>query len=93
VTAQQYAKSCHRRPGEDVGAIVDAGAVSIVYGKDRLSPQTFRQGSGGVADGAERGDRFGAAVTGGYLTPLPLDWHNYDGDGYLDLGVAAPARP
>ncbi|HEX8862356.1 MAG TPA: hypothetical protein VGC06_25330 [Actinomycetes bacterium] len=72
-------------PGEDVGAIADAGAVTVVYGKDRLPSQTFRQGAGGVAGGAERGDRFGAAVARGYF-------NDFNEDGLADLAVGVPGE-
>ena len=58
-------------PFEDVGSIVDAGAVNVIYGSsNRLVPndsftpaQIFHQDSSGVLDLAETGDRFGTSLT------------------------------
>jgi FG-GAP repeat len=72
-------------PGEDVGAIAGAGAVTIIYGKDRLPAQTVRQGAGGVAGAAERGDRFGTALARGYF-------NDFNEDGLADLAVGVPGE-
>jgi hypothetical protein len=68
-------------PFEDVGATVDAGAVSVLYGSAAgLSPggsQGFWQGSGGAAGSAETADVFALALTAG----------DFDGDGRGDLAV------
>jgi len=49
-------------PGEDSSA----GAVNVVYGTagglDSPGNQVFREGSGGIGDQSEPGDRFGNAV-------------------------------
>jgi hypothetical protein len=76
------------RFGTDAGAIFACGYVSagLPTGLNCLRYILQQDGAG-----AEPGDRFGAAVTGGYLGS-PLDQHNYDGDGYLDLGVGAPGE-
>jgi hypothetical protein len=58
-------------PFEDVGSIVDAGAVNVIYGSgNRLVPndsftpaQIFHQDTSGVLDLAESGDRFGTSLT------------------------------
>jgi len=58
-------------PFEDVGSIVDAGAVNVIYGSgNRLVPndsftpaQIFHQDTSGVLDLAEAGDRFGTSLT------------------------------
>jgi hypothetical protein len=51
---------------EDIGALVDAGAVYVVYGSlfgFGLGPyQTFHQDSANMMDVAEAGDRFGSAL-------------------------------
>ena len=72
---------------EDVGvgaeAIVDAGAVNIIYGSadglTSLRDQVWTQESVGILDTAGEEDRFGFAVAAG----------DYDGDGFDDLAVAA----
>jgi hypothetical protein len=59
-------------PGENVGATVDAGAVSLIESADDGSglpagavQQRFFQGNGGVPGASETGDRFGAALATG----------------------------
>jgi FG-GAP repeat len=52
---------------ENVGTSLDAGAVNVLYGSSTgltaVSDQFWHQGVAGVeGDGAEQGDRFGAAV-------------------------------
>ena len=71
---------------EDVGTIVDAGAVSVIYGSasgldTSAGPgaQWWNENSPGMnSDGAETGDWFGR--TG-------LDSGDINGDGYADLAV------
>jgi hypothetical protein len=71
-------------PFENVGAIVDAGAVNVIYGSpDGLaSPgnQFWSQDSTGVGDASETGDEFGAALGTG----------DFNGDGFADLAVGVP---
>ena len=73
-------------PFEDVGSIVDAGAVNIIYGSfinlgldpngTQTTPaQIFDQNSSDIADLAETGDRFGSSLSAwnfGRDTPNPL---------------------
>ena len=67
-------------PGENLGAVADAGAVLSLCGFDGQF--------GGCADGVltqgnpEAGDRFGAALTPG----------NFDGNEFPDLAVGAPGE-
>src|SRR6266508_4418601 len=69
---------------EDVGAIVDAGAVNVLYGSaSRLSAtgnQQFFQGGGGLVGVAEEGDFVGAALASG----------DYNNDTFADLAVGVP---
>jgi len=53
-------------PGEDVGDIVDAGAVNVLYGSanglSAAGNQIWTQDSDGIEDAAEFGDRFGGSL-------------------------------
>ena len=53
-------------PSEDAGAIADSGAVHVLYGTATgvasAGSQYWTQDSAGIADSAEAGDRFGAAL-------------------------------
>jgi predicted metal-binding protein len=67
--------------GEDVGTIVDAGAVSVLYGSsaglqaDAPDDQWWTQDSPGVQDQAEKGDAVGESLGAG----------DFNGDGFADL--------
>jgi FG-GAP repeat len=74
-------------PGENVGAIADAGAVEVFYGAGggglpSVGDQLLRQGAAGMAGTAEAGDRFGAALASGLVN---------DGD-EAELAVGAPGE-
>ena len=66
---------------EDVGAIVDAGAVNVLYGTTGgltgTGSQLFTQDSPGVGSSAEGEDDFGWTIAAG----------DFDGDGFADLAV------
>jgi hypothetical protein len=70
-------------PDEDVGNVLDAGAVNVLYGTAAgLSAdgnQLWHQDSPGILYAAEKGDRFGRALAAG----------DFDGDGFADLAVGA----
>jgi Zn-dependent metalloprotease len=71
-------------PGEDVGALADAGAVFLLLGASSgvvaAGSQVFDQDSPTVPDTAEAGDRFGTTVAVGDL----------NADGMADVAVGAP---
>jgi hypothetical protein len=84
-------------PGEGVGAKLEAGAVTVIYGAPNAScggsggalkpsagpgAQTFHQASPGFAGQAETGDRFGAALATG----------DFNGDNFQDLAIGAPGE-
>ncbi len=67
-------------PLEDVGSIVDAGSVHVLYGGSTgltNRDMSIHQDSPGAAGTAEAGDVFGAALSTG----------DFNGDGYPDLAV------
>jgi hypothetical protein len=71
---------------EDIGAILHAGAVNVLYGTaaglSTAGDQLFRQGAGGVAGTAERPDQFGGALASG----------DFDHDGFADLAVGVSSE-
>jgi hypothetical protein len=73
-------------PGEDVEAHDGAGAVVVLYGSDAgltgAGAQLFHQDLPGIADRAEAGDAFGAALAGG----------DFNDDGFADLAVGIPGE-
>jgi hypothetical protein len=73
-------------PFEDVGSVIDAGAVNVLYGGAAgltgSGSQLFTQNSSGVGSTAEQFDLFGGALTAG----------DFDNDGFADLAVGAPGE-
>ena len=71
-------------PFEDVGSVLDAGAINVLYGSAaRLTAtgnQQWFQGSGGLVGTAEEGDFVGAALSTG----------DYNNDSFADLTIGAP---
>jgi hypothetical protein len=69
--------------GEDVGAIVDAGAANVLYGSgtglSAVGNQFVSQDSPGILDLAETGDSFGADRSAA----------DFNGDGFADLALGA----
>jgi hypothetical protein len=71
-------------PEKNVGGLVSAGAVQVIYGSSTgLRPdrnQLWHQFSPGIEDSAEAGDEFGSAVAAG----------DFNADGLSDLAVGIP---
>jgi hypothetical protein len=73
--------------GEDVGTVMDAGAVNVLYGSSSglqaTSPddQFWSQDSAGVKDVAEASD--------GFARGLRREEGDFNGDGFADLAVGA----
>jgi hypothetical protein len=71
-------------PGESVGAIAGAGAVTVLFGSagglSGANSQLFTQNTAGVGSVAEFVDFFGSALAAG----------DFDNDGFADLAVGAP---
>ena len=73
-------------PGEDVGSVVDAGAVNVIYGTASGlgggQNQLFTQDTAGVANNAETGDAFGSSLAVG----------NFGLSSRPDLAVGVPGE-
>lgn len=71
---------------EDVGGIVNAGAVSVVYGSRKgltaIGNQTWHQNVAGVEGTATVNDMFGNALAAG----------DFNGDGFDDLAIAVSRK-
>lgn len=71
-------------PYEDLGSIVDAGAVEVLYagssGLGAAGSQIWTQANPGVADDPERSDLFGAALAAG----------DFGGNPFGDLAIGVP---
>lgn len=73
-------------PYEGIGspAVVDAGAVNVLYGSNTgitgSGSDYWHQDVSGIGSSSEEYDRFGFALTAG----------DFDGDGYKDLAVGVP---
>ena len=72
---------------ENIGSVVSAGAVNIIYGSPAgltttslLPDQFLVQGFFNIEDVAERVDDFGATLSSG----------DYNGDGFDDLSIGVP---
>jgi FG-GAP repeat/CARDB len=71
-------------PDEDVGSVVNAGAVNVIYGSSSglsvIGNQLWYQDVTGIADVSETGDSFGRSLAVG----------DFNGDGFDDLAVGVP---
>ncbi|MDT8306961.1 MAG: FG-GAP repeat protein, partial [Anaerolineae bacterium] len=71
-------------PSEDLGSLINAGAVHVLFGTasglGAAGSQLWHQDIGGMADSAEVNDQFGYA----------LGASDFNGDGYADLAVGIP---
>ena len=82
-------------PLEDVVAIADAGAVSVLYGSGiggltAQGGQSFHQNVAGIADAAETSDRFGGGGGNANVETTPLATGDFNGDRFLDLVIGVP---
>ena len=69
-------------PGEDLGAVQDAGAVQVLYGSSRgltARDQVWHQGRSGIPGSNERADFWGSRLAVG----------DFDGDGFADLAIGS----
>ncbi len=73
-------------PLEDLGAVADAGTVSVVLGASGgfslVDPWTVSQNAAGIEGDAQALDRFGMTLAAG----------DFDGDGLADLAIASPGE-
>lgn len=73
-------------PGEDVGPIVDAGSVHIIYGSSgglvKSTAKVWHQDRNNIADSCQANDRFGDSLAAG----------DFDNDGFTDLAVGVPGQ-
>ena len=72
-------------PGEDVGGVLEAGGVSVLYGSAAglaSDGQTLTQDTAGVPGTSEAVDRFGTAMFPG----------NFNNDSFDDLAVGVPGE-
>ena len=73
-------------PNEDLGTVVNAGAVDTIHGSARKLTVTrvelWHQGKVGVTGAMTDNERFGAALTTG----------DFNGDGFADLAIGVPGE-
>ena len=82
-------------PLEDVVAVPDAGAVSVLYGSGiggltAQGAQSFHQDVAGIADAAEANDRFGGGGVSTNVETTPLATGDFNGDRFWDLVIGVP---
>lgn len=79
-------------PHEDVGTILDAGAVNVIYGSSgglSTTADYWYQGATGVLDTDELGDRFGASIAAGNFND---DINSTNGKSCDDLAIGSPGE-
>jgi hypothetical protein len=71
-------------PGEDLGAVADAGAVEVLYGSaaGAVDIRALEQADDGLGDAQEANDRFGEVLAAG----------DFDADGFADLAIGVPGE-
>ena len=79
-------------PNEDIGSVLDAGSVTVIFGSangltmtvtgSSPVPQLLHQNVAGANDVAEGNEFFGTALASG----------NFDGDAFSDLAVGVPGE-
>ncbi len=73
-------------PDDDVGAVVDAGAVNVIYGSSTglksVNNQLFDQAMAGIVGALGTGDHYGAALAAG----------DFNADGFQDLAIGSPGQ-
>ena len=86
INSGEHADLAIAAPGEDVSAVMDAGAVNVLYssagGLTAAGNQVWSQASPGVAGTAETQDFLGNALAVG----------DFNGDGRADLAAGAPGE-
>ena len=77
-------------PGEDVGNIIDAGRINVIYGSslglnakgNQIWHQNNNVGTSGISGSPQKGDQFGSTLAAG----------DFKKDGYKDLAIGVPGE-
>lgn len=73
-------------PGEDIGSVVDAGAVNVIYGSSsrltNTNNQFWSQSSTDIVGAVLKDDEFGTALAAG----------RFNVDNYFDLAIGVPGE-
>jgi hypothetical protein len=84
ITSKTHADLVVGVPSEDIGSVVDAGAITLLKGAAAgltgTGSQSFDQDSTGIPGTAEKQDAFGESVAIG----------DFNGDGFGDVAVGVP---
>lgn len=81
-------------PGEDVGAVADAGVVTVFsnIGERFVARTAFHQDTAGVPGKLEAGDRFGFALAAGFANAFYVGVPTEDVGSVVDAGSVQPVR-